>query len=105
MITEGLLAQSERYGGDLFWEAQITYANILLPNLPYNASDREVRKWIESRGLEARSNQIVRDRVTGISPAFGYVQLDGAVDLQEAISLLNGKKMRNQKVLAKERPG
>jgi len=46
-------------------------SNLLLINLPYNASDREIREWIESRGIGTKSIRIVRDVVSGVSPAFG----------------------------------
>ena len=77
-------------------------SNLMLINLPYNASDREIREWIESRGIGTKSIRIVRDVVTGASPAFGHVELKSSVELKEAISILDGKRMRNQTVLAKE---
>ena len=79
-------------------------SNILLTNLPYNVSDREIREWIESRGIGTKSIRIVRDLVSGVSPAFGHVELKGSIELKEAISILDGKKMRNQNVLVKEVP-
>ena len=78
-------------------------SNLLLINLPYNASDREIREWIESRGIGTKSIRIVRDLVAGVSPAFGHVELKG-IELKEAISILDGKRMRNQTVIAKEVP-
>jgi RNA recognition motif-containing protein len=77
-------------------------SNLLLINLPYNASDREIREWIESRGIGTKSIRIIRDLVSGVSPAFGHVELKGGIDLKEAISILDGKRMRKQTVLAKE---
>jgi RNA recognition motif-containing protein len=37
-----------------------------------------------------------------VSPAFGYVELYDDSQIQEAITLLNGKRMRNQTILVKE---
>ena len=79
-------------------------SQLLLVNLPYNASDREIREWIESRGIGTKSIRIVRDQVAGVSPAFGHIELKGDVELNEAISILDGKRMRNQTVQAKEVP-
>jgi len=78
--------------------------NLLLINLPYNASDREIREWIESRGIGTKSIRIIRNLVSGVSRAFGHVELKGSIELKEAISILNGKRMRHQTVLAKEVP-
>jgi len=40
----------------------------------------------------------MRDLVAGVSPAFAYADLKDDARLQEAVSLLDGKKMRNQTV-------
>lgn len=79
-------------------------SNLLLTNLPCNASDREIREWIESRGIGAKSIRIVRDLVSDGSPAFGHVELKGNIDLKEAISILDGRRMRNQRIIAGEFP-
>ena len=79
-------------------------SNLLLINVPYNVSDREIREWIESRGIGTKSIRVVRDLVTGASPSFGHVELRGSTALKEAIFLLDGKRMRNQTIRAKEDP-
>jgi RNA recognition motif-containing protein len=79
-------------------------SNLLLINLPSNASSGEIREWIESCGVVTKSIRIVRDLMTGVSPAFGHIELTGSVELKEAISILHGKRMRNQTVLAKAGP-
>ena len=77
-------------------------SKLFLVNIPYNCSDRELLEWVESRGIETRSIRIVRDLVAGVSPAFGYVELKDDTRTQEASSILNGKRMRNQTILVKE---
>ena len=79
----------------------VVMANLLLINLPYNASDREIRDWLESRDIRVKSLHIVRDEVTRTSPAFGHVALKDGIELEEAIVILNGKKLRNQTIEAK----
>ena len=75
---------------------------LFLVNVPYNCSDRELQEWVESRGFQVRSIRIVRDLVAGGSPAFGYVELKDDTRIQDAISTLNGKKIRSQTILVKE---
>jgi RNA recognition motif-containing protein len=77
-------------------------SKLFFVNIPYNCSDRELQDWVESRGIETRSIRIVRDLVAGVSPAFGYVELKDDSRIQEAIEILNGKRMRNQTILVKE---
>ena len=76
---------------------------LLLTNLPYNASHNEIREWIQSRGVEIKSIRILR-HIDGVSPVFGHVELNGSIAPNEAISILNGKEIRNQKVLVREVP-
>lgn len=77
-------------------------SKLFFVNIPHNCSDRELQEWVESRGIRTRSIRIVRDLVAGVSPAFGYVELRDDSQIQEAIAILNGKKMRNQTILVKE---
>ena len=77
-------------------------SKLFFVNIPYNCTDRELQDWVESRGIETRSIRIVRDLVAGVSPAFGYVELEDDSRVQEAINTLNGKRMRNQTILVKE---
>ena len=73
-------------------------SQLFLMNLPYNCSERELKEWIESRGIDVESIRIIRDLVSGASPAFGYAVLKDHTRLEEAITALNGKWMRNQAV-------
>ena len=77
-------------------------SSLLLINLPYKASDREIHEWIGSRGIGTKSIRILRDLVTGLSPACVHVELTGSMELEEAVSILDGKRMRNQTVFAKK---
>ena len=67
---------------------------LFFTNIPYNCSDHELREWIESRGIQAESVHIIRDLVSGGSPAFAYAALKDHTQVGEAVSVLNGKKMR-----------
>ena len=75
---------------------------LFIGNIPHASSDTELQEWVESRGIATRSIRIVRDLVAGVSPAFGYVELKDDSQIQEAISILNGKRLRNQTILVKE---
>jgi RNA recognition motif-containing protein len=65
-------------------------------NIPYNCSDSELQEWVESRGIEIASIRMIRDLVTGVSPAFAYVSLKDQTRLEEAILILNGNRLGNQ---------
>ena len=77
-------------------------SQLLFMNLPHDCSDRELKDWIESRGIETTSIRIIRDLVAGVSPAFAYAGLKDEARLLEAVSVLDGKKMRNQTISVKQ---
>ena len=64
-------------------------------NVPYNCSEQELREWIESRGIETIAIRIIRDLVSGVSPAFAYATLSDDSEIQLAVSALNGTRLRN----------
>jgi len=77
-------------------------AQLFFVNVPYNCSERELKDWIESRGIETESIRIIRDLVSGVSPAFAYAALKDDAEIERAVSALNGKKMRNQIITASQ---
>jgi RNA recognition motif-containing protein len=76
-------------------------SKLFFVNIPYDCTDRELKDWVESRGVEVRSLRIIRDLVAGVSPAFGYVEVQDDSRIQEYAAILNGKKMRNQTLSVK----
>jgi hypothetical protein len=79
--------------------------HLLMANIPYNGSEDELQKWVESRGVETRAIRIVRDLVSGASPGFAYGELRNAKVTREVIVALDGEEMRRHKIIVREAPG
>ena len=62
---------------------------LYIGNLPFNASEDELRETFEKCG-EVISVRIITDRDTGRSRGFGFVEMDGA-DVERAIKELDGR--------------
>ena len=73
-------------------------SQLFFVNVPFDCSDRELKDWIESRGIETESIRIIRDLVAGVSPAFAYADLKDPTLLAEAVARLNGKSLRENTV-------
>ena len=71
-------------------------SQLFFTNVPHDCSDLELKEWIESYGIEVTAVRIFRDLVSGASPAFAYAAITNAADLDQAISMLHGKRMRNR---------
>lgn len=64
---------------------------IYVGNLPYSATEDEVRALFEAHGTVNRVDILV-DRETGRARGFGFVEMEDA-DADKAIDALNGQDM------------
>ncbi|MCK4530192.1 MAG: RNA-binding protein, partial [Candidatus Marinimicrobia bacterium] len=73
--------------------------NIYVGNLPYGTTDEDLQSAFGAFGAVTSVN-IIKDRVTGNSKGFGFVEMDNDDEGQKAIDELNGAEMqgRNLKV-------
>ena len=74
-------------------------SSLYLVNLPHNCTDKEVRDWVEAHGFPTCSIRIIRDVVAGVSPAFGYAQLQDESQVGEACAVLNDKQLGTSRIL------
>jgi RNA recognition motif-containing protein len=63
--------------------------NIYVGNLPRSSSEEELRKAFEAHG-EVASCAIIKDKFTGESRGFGFVEMPNDAHGQIAINALNG---------------
>ena len=63
--------------------------NIYVANIPFKASEDELRELFEQHG-EVSSAKIIMDRETNRSRGFGFVEMSDASAAKQAINELNG---------------
>ena len=66
--------------------------NIYVANLPYSASDDELRESFEAHG-SVSSATVIKDRETGRSRGFGFVEMPNDEEARTAIENMNGADM------------
>lgn len=66
--------------------------NIYVGNLAYNATEDDLRRAFEEYGAVDKVN-IIRDRDTGNSRGFGFVEMSDQEQAQAALSGLNGTEL------------
>jgi RNA recognition motif-containing protein len=74
--------------------------------LSYDTSDDALRDHFAQVG-SVESAMVARDRYSGRSRGFGFVEMDGDADAQKAIAELNGKDLDGRRLTvdeAKPRP-
>lgn len=74
--------------------------NIYVGNLSFSTSTEELQELFSQFG-EVESVRIVRDRQTGRSRGFGFVEMN-AEDGNQAIQALNGQEFGGRKILVNE---
>jgi RNA recognition motif-containing protein len=67
-------------------------AKLYVGNLSYTTSDDDLRTLFAQAGTVV-SVAVIKDRDTGTSKGFGFVEMTSQVDAQKAISLFNEYKM------------
>ena len=75
--------------------------NIYVGNLSPETTEDELRQAFEAFG-QVISVKILRDRVTGESNGFGFVEMPVSDESQTAISELNGKDLKGHTINVEE---
>lgn len=70
-------------------------------NLGYGIGDSDLEKLFSPYG-SVRSAQVIKDRDTGRSKGFGFVEMDSGQAGQAAISTLNGKEVEGRTLVVNE---
>jgi RNA recognition motif-containing protein len=75
--------------------------NIYVGNLSYDATDETIREAFESFG-QVTSVRIIKDKYTGQSRGFGFVEMLETAQAQAAIKSLNGKELLGKQMTVNE---
>jgi RNA recognition motif-containing protein len=75
--------------------------NIYVGNLSSDVTDETIRGAFESFG-EVTSARVIKDKYTGQSRGFGFVEMLGQSQAQTAIKSLNGKELQGKEMSVSE---
>jgi RNA recognition motif-containing protein len=70
-------------------------AKLYVGNLPYGAAEADLQAHFAQAGT-VTSVAIVKDRSSGRSKGFGFVEMSSDAEAQQAISLLDGKDFQGR---------
>jgi len=71
--------------------------NIHVGNLPYNVTEDDLRTLFSSFGEVAAVN-IIKERSSGQSKGFGFVEMLNNSEADKAMKALNGSKLKDQTI-------
>lgn len=75
--------------------------NIYVGSLSYKATDDDLRKEFEGFG-QVESVNIIKDRYSGESRGFGFIEMPNKDEAQSAIEGLNGRELKGRKISVNE---
>ncbi len=75
--------------------------NIYVGNIPHSSTDEELREAFEAFG-EVKSANIIKDKFTGQSRGFGFVEMSSSNDALAAIEAMNGRDFKGRTLTVNE---
>lgn len=82
-------------------EGIVVVTNIYVGNLSFNATEDEIREAFEAFGTVS-SVSVVKDRETGRSRGFAFVEMPDGAEAQAAIENLNLKEIAGRSITVNE---
>ena len=75
--------------------------NIYVSNIPYVTTEEELREAFAAFGTVG-SARIIKDKMTGKSRGFGFVEMDNDDEAKSALEGMNGIELSGRKINARE---
>ena len=75
--------------------------NIFIGNLSYNVTEGDLRQAFETFGQVA-STAVIKDKQSGRSKGFGFVEMPVQPEAQSAIEVLNGQALKGRTITVNE---
>ena len=75
---------------------------LFVGNLPHEVTDTQLQDFIATAGFQSISAVVIRDKMTGQSRGFGFIELDENEDMERAIAGLNGQSLQGRRLTVNE---
>src|SRR3990172_3765534 len=70
-------------------------AKLYVGNLPYTATEEDLRSLFAQAGT-VKTVSVIKDRETGRSKGFAFVEMETMAEAEKAISMFNGKELNDR---------
>ncbi len=67
-------------------------------NLEYSTTEEDLKKFFEDSGIPTKAVEIIKDKYTGRSKGFGFVEVESEEAIQKAIESLDGQDLKGRKL-------
>jgi cold-inducible RNA-binding protein len=92
------LRDSQVGSGQKEWQVKKLY----IGNLPFSATEEQLNEWFSQIGVTPSGVNLIRDRFTGQSRGFAFVEVTNDEDADRAINSLNGQNFGGRNLVVNE---
>ncbi len=71
-------------------------------NLPFNASEEQLQEWFGQVGVNPSAISLIRDRFTGQSRGFAFIEITNDEEADRAVTSLNGQYFGGRNLVVNE---
>ena len=75
---------------------------LYIGNLPFSATEEQLNEWFSQIGVTPSGVNLIRDRFTGQSRGFAFVEVTNDEDAEKAINSLNGQNFGGRNLVVNE---
>jgi cold-inducible RNA-binding protein len=75
---------------------------LYIGNLPFSATEDQLHEWFSQVGVTPSGVNLIRDRFTGQSRGFAFVEINSDEDADRAINSLNGQNFGGRNLVVNE---
>jgi RNA recognition motif-containing protein len=85
----------------IFFRGTLVSTKLFVGSLPWSIDDKTLQATFEAYGTVVSAN-VVKDRATGRSRGFGFVEMENSSDASKAISALNNSELSGRNIVVNE---
>ena len=67
-------------------------------NLEFSTTEDELKAFFEEKDIKSNSVSIIKDKYSGRSKGFGFVEVASSEDAEKAIQALDGQELKGRKL-------
>ena len=75
---------------------------LYIGNLPFSATEEQLNEWFSQVGVTPSAVNLIRDRFTGQSRGFAFVEVTNDEDADRAVNSLNGQNFGGRNLVVNE---
>ena len=69
---------------------------IYVGNLEYSVAEDDLKKFFEDKGITTKAVEVIKDKYTGRSKGFGFVEVGSEEEVQKAIESLDSQELKGR---------